>query len=1114
MREAGSQLQIRCAYLSIEDGGNLLKVFRVDFCGKGGGGLGLAESYSKERRRVAKAESSATAGNGAARCGSSTSVKYHTMQSSGPPPPPPVSAEEAEAHGDGAAVSSPSAPLATPAHGNAAEVASDSSSAKLVAGAPPPGVSGHAQTPGHEVGAAGTQATDSAPPAATTRPVRRVRAASKAAGRSQKPASKAKGKARAKSRAKSKSKSASKAKAKGRASSKRARPAAKATARGAGKPRAKANAKSQAVEANGAGAADGGAGAGAPGAAAVNLAADGGAAEGNDDVRWPAYPEAAPGYGIVFFEPPMTRLPDSDESDSDDSSDPDDQQPKSLARVKQRLPPRGKWGPDDPFKLTDAELEKLDDNNVTCNHCKEGGDGLMGCDREGCTAAYHLKCIDVKEEDLKDGEDWYCQRCDTVLARLRRIAAEAKQRRFIREQEAIVREARKQRKIEEREAARLERERERERKREAQEAAKVKRAIDRETKAALRLEEKASKSTADGTKAPKAARLSTKFVSAEDRAAITAAKKAERELVRSHKKAIKALKEKISACKKALDSVPKPVKVDTKIDDRLLIEDERAQSGKSASNVGKGTSSDMEVAQGEGVAGDVATAASSEPAAVVEWPKPTFQPPIDESHRVDYGDVLDAWDFLRHFAGRRDVMHVDACDCGTWMLAHRAGKRKRREAATVAADVETAQQPLDALPTMVVREATPDAVLTALQGDSWKAQRFVTNLHVGLLRLFLENQESAVAKQDDDADDDEGEEEEVWRAKLSAITPLTWPEVMRRLFADAEPGSDVDHVVHLGGAAVRNAVDALGECEYAELPLAHKCTLLRALMQIAVNTPRIAEAMTKATEARVKLSIAQHKEATADLGAGRARAAELKRERKEMRDAIAKAKKAMSKQEAAVKEKLTKALEAAEDKRPDVVKDWLESGDPSMTRVPAGKRKRKDGEKGSAKGAKRAKEGTEDNKDGGAGADPAEKAGGNGSDSGSGSGSGTDSDSDNDGSGSELNGDSKGQGGNGVEEGDGGAAGAGSGSASEDASDAAAATKCLQMLHEKRESSDISELEALLEQASKLKLDESSPSGLPWRHVVRIGVCVPWFGLQPFFHLRLSALVYYVVFSR
>jgi len=104
--------------------------------------------------------------------------------------------------------------------------------------------------------------------------------------------------------------------------------------------------------------------------------------------------------------------------------------PNDGKRVrKKKINPDYLWGDDlrNPKRALVAKLEKSrqnrDSNQDVCGICQDGGD-LLCCDGP-CLRAFHFKCLEIRAEDLPDGE-WFCNTC-TAPARAMEVNKPASQ---------------------------------------------------------------------------------------------------------------------------------------------------------------------------------------------------------------------------------------------------------------------------------------------------------------------------------------------------------------------------------------------------------------------------------------------------------------------------------------------------------------------------------------------------------------------------------------------------------------------------------------------------------------------------------------------------------------
>ena len=171
---------------------------------------------------------------------------------------------------------------------------------------------------------------------------------------------------------------------------------------------------------------------------------------------------------------------------------------------------------------------------------------------------------------------------------------------------------------------------------------------------------------------------------------------------------------------------------------------------------------------------------------------------------------------------------------------------------------------------------------------TWRAMRSLSRLHIGLLRLLIQERDELLdrvhggddddsgddggSKSDGDSDNEEGgvgrkgvrgamaakarrqaaaEEYEAgmsskeWELEvaLGQMSPLTWPEVLRRAFLYGPLGA---HLRSLVSDATLVSIAKLGSMDYASLPLSDRLVILRGLCDGVTSCGTVGDALARA----------------------------------------------------------------------------------------------------------------------------------------------------------------------------------------------------------------------------------------------------------------------------
>ena len=108
-------------------------------------------------------------------------------------------------------------------------------------------------------------------------------------------------------------------------------------------------------------------------------------------------------------------------------------------------------------------------------------------------------------------------------------------------------------------------------------------------------------------------------------------------------------------------------------------------------------------------------------------------------HMGDPSNLLMVWDFMRTFASH-GLLRVRSSDCGLGFpfISHvREGKPQGKKDADASEAATVASADVAAALSLVLPKAATEDVLSAIRSSTWRGQRFMTQLHVALLRVLL-----------------------------------------------------------------------------------------------------------------------------------------------------------------------------------------------------------------------------------------------------------------------------------------------------------------------------------------------------------------------------------------
>ena len=181
------------------------------------------------------------------------------------------------------------------------------------------------------------------------------------------------------------------------------------------------------------------------------------------------------------------------------------------------------------------------------------------------------------------------------------------------------------------------------------------------------------------------------------------------------------------------------------------------------------------------------------------------------------GPVLHLWDFIHVFC-RGGVLDVSPKACAEGMISVHPSIDLQQDLERFGNSKEKLSEIKPTKLRLSLQEASLRTLARALQSSDWRCMRFLNRLHMGLLRIILEDLEDATPDGGGGSDGEEEEDDLLFtstaggryqlKPTLALLSPLTWPEVLRLLLTSAAGEEAAEDFQLIAGESALFSCDA------------------------------------------------------------------------------------------------------------------------------------------------------------------------------------------------------------------------------------------------------------------------------------------------------------------